>query len=398
MKKDRTNDLNIWNLVFIIVFAFMISLPLLFHNRQEGKVSKTENRVLAAKPSLFQEDGTIPEFEAYVDDNIGFKEQALAANIILKYRLFHVLDIPDWILGKDNNLFYTSGGEDIRTYAGQNAYSKADLKSMAANLENMNQYFERLGCYTYNMFIPNKEAVYSEYYPSGVTHSPKSRQDIFCRYFAKKYKRNVINVRDDLLAEKDKGAMLFYKNFDASHWNMNGAFVGYRRLMEEIKKDIPEITILEREDFDITEDKFTGLMYYYAQLGAVQNSFDFEDTIYTWTLKGGYHSVMDEEPPEGIVIDPNLSYYHYYNQQITNGETLFIVGDSYLYNFLLPMFGESFEHVYFIRNYNKEMTIEWLEAIETISELAEVVCPDVFVFEVVERVFNKSYFDYMSAY
>ena len=152
---------NLINEIFIFLFVIMLVLPNLFFNRVPNAVSEIENRVLAQKPEIVDANGNlnneyIQEFEDYFDDNIGFKQKATELNLISKYKLFGVLDMPNWIMGKDNNLFYTTNGEDIKTYAGANLYDEDTLNEMACNLEYMNLYFRQLGCKTYNMFIPNK--------------------------------------------------------------------------------------------------------------------------------------------------------------------------------------------------------------------------------------------------
>jgi len=379
------------NVIFIVIFSTMISLPLLFMNREEGKISKIENKTLAQKPELYLSDGSlnmsyISEFEDFFNDNVGFKEKALTMNILLKYKLFGVLDIPNWLLGKDGNLFYTTGGEDIEVYTGRNTYSEDVMQSITNNLEYMNKYFEQAGCVTYNMFIPNKEAIYSEMYDSSIYHSEKSRMDLLTEYMAEHTNLNIINIKDALLNSKQE--QLYYRAYDASHWNMNGAFVGYYELMKEIQKDYPDIDILDKEDFEITEEPFRGLMSYYSDIKLLNDNFDFDDVVYEYSLKEGYHAVMDEKPLNGEKIDPNLNFYHFENDSAGNSKTMLIVGDSYMYCFMLPMLGESFQHVYFVRNTNAE----------TIIELAKEINPNIFVFEIAERVVNEPYFEYMSGY
>lgn len=386
---DKKN--KVINEVFIALFVAMICLPLLCFNHVDGKFSAIENKTLTSKPELYLEDGSIntsyiSQFESYFNDNVGLKEEALAANILVKYKLFGVLDIPNWLLGEDDNFFYTTGGEDILTYTGQNAYQEETIASMAENLGYMNKYFEQQGCTTYNMFIPNKEAVYSELYNQDIYNAGTGHLDSLEKYILENTDMNVINVKDAMIARKDE--QLYYKAYDASHWNMNGAFVGYQELMQEIQKDYPDIKVMDKEDFEVCETSFSGLMQYYTAIPALDNNFAFDDVVYEYNLKEGYHSVMDETPLNGKEIDPNLNFYHFKNETIDNSETLLIVGDSYMYCFLLPMLGESFEDVYFVRNTSPE----------TIIELAQEIEPTMFVFEIAERVVYESYFSQMNGF
>lgn len=382
---------EICNIVFVIAFAIMICLPLLFLNHNQNKISVIENRTLAVKPNLWQQDGSlnkdfITEFEDWFNDNIGFKGQALAGNIIFKYKLFGVLDIPNWIEGDKGNFFYTTGGKDIETYAGKNLYSQETMQELSECLISMNRYFEQKGCKTYNMFIPNKEAVYSELYDEDVYHAEESRLDILTGYIKENTELNVFNVKQALINHKAEN--LYYKSYDGSHWNMNGAFIGYRELMSVIQKDYPEIVVLEKEDFEIREEPYTGLMSYYSDVPIIHNMFDIEDVLYHYDLRGGYHAVISQEAPGGLKIDSNLNFYYVKNESIDNNQKLFIIGDSYMYSFLLPMLGESFSEVYFIRNTNAEI----------VTELVEMVEPTIFLFEMAERVCTEEYLKLMAEY
>lgn len=383
---------SIMNITMIVCFALILGMPLLHINRVEGKISAIENKILTAKPDLFMADGKMnsnymKEFESYLNDNIGFRDSAMAANLIIKYKLFHVLDLDNWYLGKNGETFYTAGGNEIRTYSGENRFTQEEMREMAENLIVMNQYFEAAGCDIYNVFIPNKEAVYGECYNPYIYHEENSRQDDFCKYLIENTGLNVINLKESLM-EAAKEKRVFYKAFDASHWNMNGAFVGYQELMQKIEKTHPDITVLSLEDFEVTEEQWYGLSNYYDSSSAIKNCFRFEDTLYHYNLKKGWNYIVEQNPPEGMEINANLNYYHYSNEKADNQHCMLIVGDSYVYSFMMPFFAESVRDVYFIRNTDAA----------TIVQLTEAANPDIFIYEVAERVGAKAYYDCMAGY
>ena len=387
MKKSK----EVSNYILIVAFFAMLILPVLFMNRVDGKISGIENRILSSKPEMFNSDGLlnanfINEYESYIDDNIGFKETSTAVNLILKYKIFGIFDSPNWLLGKNENFFYTTGGEDIDTYVGLNCYDESTMKEMTDNLLSMNEYFEQIGCSTYYMFIPNKEEVYSELYSPYAIKSDQTRMQLFEAYLIEHTELNVIDTLDALTSRKEE--QLYYKSYDASHWNMNGAMIGYGELMEAISNDYSSVSVIDDDEFVVRKEPFEGLMQYQSENSLISNCFDIQDTIYSYDLKNGFHAILDEHPMGGREIDPNLNFYHYYNPSMDNGETLMIVGDSYMYCFLLPYLAESFKHVYFVRNTYADV----------IADLASEIQPSVFVFEVAERVFYKYYFDYMSGY
>jgi hypothetical protein len=59
-----------------------------------------------------------------------------------------------------------------------------------------------------------------------------------------------------------------------------------------------------------------------------------------------------------------------------------ILGDSYIYSFLLPLLSESFEDVYFIR---------YSDAMSAARDIMENAAPDLVVFEMVERQFDGAF-------
>lgn len=390
MKDEKS--CKVMNAVLIVCFSLVIGAPVLSINRVEGQISTIENKRLTVKPDLFLADGTISsdfaaEFKRWFDDNIGFRDCAMAVNLISKYKIFHVLDLNDWILGENGEKFYTAGGEEIKTYTGENVFTQEDMQQMTKNLVCMNRYFEEMGCDTYNMFIPNKEGVYSDWYSPYIYHEEKSKQEKFCEYLTENSNLKVINMKEPLI-EAAKEQRVFYKAWDASHWNMNGAFVGYQKLMQEIEKTHPDITALSLEDFEVSEEQWYGLNNYYDSSSAIKNCFRFDDILYHYNLKKGWDYKVEQNPPEGMEINANLNYYHYSNEVIDNQHCMLIVGDSYVYSFMMPFFAESFHDVYFIRNTDAA----------TIVKLAETANPDIFVYEVAERVGTKNYYDCMAEY
>ena len=72
----------------------------------------TENRVLAAKPVLHQEDGSLnrdypTEFDAWFSDSFGLRTQLVTAYSKLSGSIFGVSAEKDVIIGKDGWLYYT---------------------------------------------------------------------------------------------------------------------------------------------------------------------------------------------------------------------------------------------------------------------------------------------------
>lgn len=102
MKKNKKKFAIITTILFLVILA----TPLLFINKERSKISVVENKNLASLPQLYDSNGKINksfigEFEMYISDNIGFKQEIVIADIAIQYRLFNIIKVPSFIMGKN---------------------------------------------------------------------------------------------------------------------------------------------------------------------------------------------------------------------------------------------------------------------------------------------------------
>lgn len=380
-----------FSIATIAIFIIIIATPLIFINRNTEKISTLENKKLAAFPSMFATNGGFSksffsDFETYINDNIGFKQETVVFDIATEYKLFNKLKIPNYIMGKDKNLFYTTNGVDILNYQGKNKLSESSLNELSQGYSYMQKYFENTGASFYMMTIPNKEGVYPELYPKEVLqHSTKSRIDLLTEFIQRNTNINILNVKQALINSKGKD-MLYYKNYDCTHWNMNGAFVGYTEIMKEIMKKYPNLDLLKKDDFIVTSEKSKGSLQHLSNIQIINNAMKFDDDIYTYTLKLGYQARLSEKLPEGLELDANDKCFYYINKNKSGMPKIIIVGDSYIYSFLLPIFAESFSELYFI-NFKSAQELMYLQ---------DKVNADIVLYEFVERAFNDQIYGELS--
>lgn len=380
---------RIFSIISISIFILVIAMPLIFINKDPNKISIVENKKLATFPKLYSVDGNlntsfISEFENYISENIGFKQEAVVADIALEYKLFNKIKVPNYIMGKDENLFYTSGGAGIDTYQGKNLLSEDRLYKLGQAYSNMQSYFESTGSVFYMMTIPDKEAIYPEYFPDEIKRfSSKTRIDLLVDYMKANTNVNVFNVKQALYDNKSKD-MLYYKNYDCTHWNMNGAFVGYTEIMKQVKQSFPDINFFIKDDFDISTKETKGAMGRLRTFKSINDAMSLEDTIYNYYLKDGYHAKLISDVPECITVEANDNFFHYVNKDNSSMPKIFIIGDSYLYSFLLPILAESFSELYFT-NFTTP---------QEIMDLQNYINADVVLYEFVERVFNTNIDDF----
>lgn len=366
----------------IIACSAMIVMPLMMINTNPNKVSITENRGLLKKPSLKETGGFnsefVKRFEAYVDDNIGFKQEAIILKINTLYRLFDKLDIPNYFMGDNENLYYSNGLHNIQNFQGKQRLTKDETEIIIGSIEYWNHWTQNSGAEFIFMPLPDKEGIYPEYYPKSVLRKgSKTKIDSLMDTMESQGIDYMINVKKNLLLHKDE-SMLYYKNFDPTHWNMHGAWIGYCTLMDEIASLYDDIEPLTISDINIDIVKSQGTLQHLSEIESICKSMHFNDDIISYTPKDGYKATLIDDLPEWLELSDNQIFYHYRNDTIENDKTIFIVGDSYTYCFFLPLLSESFRDVYFTS----------LDTGERLTEMQKNIDPDIVVFEFVERAYG----------
>jgi len=254
------------NRCFIFVFMAMLTLPLIFVDLSSDRVSVKENRMLADHPKLtdlkHHQGQFIRDFDAWFKDSTGFREQMLA--------LFNIIGKNTWL---NNNFRYTEGlyvfligeqghhyfadvgGRLISVFQGKPVLSDERLTSMAVKLEEVKTYLDKQGIPFIVMFCTMKESIYPEFYPKAIIRGHEPIQlDVITSYLKDHTSVDVFNIRQALLAEKDK-YLLYPINGDIetlAHYNDTGAFFAYRELMKHINVHFPGIIPFELKDIDIT--------------------------------------------------------------------------------------------------------------------------------------------------
>lgn len=395
MSKEKI--IQISNICLILFFVILISGPLIFINKDPNKISSIENKKLAKFPDTYKNGSNFntsfnSEFEEYINDNIGFKEEAVILDIVSKYKFFNKFSVQNYIMGKDKNLFYNSNGKGIETFQGKNLYMKNTLDDLCNGFINMKNCMENAGANYYITTIPDKESVYPELYTEGIRRfSDKTRVEVLTEYIRNNSNLNILNLKQALINNKGN-EMLYYKNYDSTHWNMNGAFIGYTEIMKILKKDFPELNILSKYDFNIIVEKSEGSLAHLSEIDIINKTLSFDDDIFLYNLKDGYSAELSKVLPEGIKIDRNDKFYHYRNVKSENNIKILIIGDSYIYSYLLPIMAESFNELYFIN----------FTSAEQIMYLQSSINADIVLYEFVERAFDENkvieFKDYNSEY
>lgn len=355
-------------------FITAISVPLITVNTSKGRISASENRVLAGFPAFKSSDGQIntkfiSEFESWFNDNLGFRDKLVMSNTKMQYSLFGTLTKTDTIIGKENWLYYVTP-EILKDYQQLNLPDDSTLKRWGDSLERINQYLADKDIPFITMLNLDKKTIYPEYYPNTIKKvGDTSKKDVLENYLLSNTSIDFFTPEKALTSEKSK-INVYSPRYDNAHWNYYGSFIGYQELMKRVKNYYPNVKVLSWEDYNISK---------YTRETKVYNAVSFLEEDYGLNYTKKYSS----NRTFGLLDNLNLKYsseaYTFSNKDKGLPKAL-ILGDSYFYGFLIPQLSESFSELTFIHSDN-------IDQLQTFVELTD---PDIVIFENVERMWDHT--------
>jgi len=234
------------NILFIVFFLLVISLPLVFIDTK-SKIAEKENRMLASFPNfLVFNNGKIDiknikdipkSLDAYINDRFGFRSAyiSLANTIISTSNNIN----GNVVIGKNGWLFYSSenDGKNIHDFFKLNLFSDAEISEFINSINKRIEWCNRNNIKFIFLIAPNKHNIYPELYPfrrpSGIIRTEQVinvMPDSIRGYF--------VYPKDILLEKKNKKIPLYYET--DTHWNSVGAYYAFEILLERIKLLFPE--------------------------------------------------------------------------------------------------------------------------------------------------------------
>lgn len=242
----------------IALFVFLIFLwaPLLIAMATPDKeISPAEKRKLNPMPQLNWD--TLPDFpqnfEKYYNDHFGLREELLYAHSSYQFALLNVSSSNRVIVGKDGWLFQ-NGHSHVKDMRNLWPFSPGELQRWANVLTAKYQWCKQQNIAYFFVLTPSKHLIYPEMLPGGYQPVNKtSRADQLIDYLQKHTAVPVIDMRKALLKEKKK--LRTYHKTD-THWNSYGAYVGYRQMMKQIKKELKGLkpVSIKRNDFKMVSE------------------------------------------------------------------------------------------------------------------------------------------------
>lgn len=363
-----------FNVLMVVFFILVISVPLIAVNKTPGKISITENRVLANFPDFRTPEGKlnihfIKDFESWFNDNLGFRDKFVQANTKIQYDLFGRLTRTDVLLGKNNWLYYVTP-EILKDYQQLNLPTNQELNDWRGSLEKVSTYLNKKNIPFIVMLNPDKKTIYPENYPDTILKvGDTSRTELIEKNFSTNADLNFFTPIEALLQAKNK-ATLYSPRYDNGHWNSYGAFIGYTELMKRVQKYFPDIKVFTADDFEINE---------YERVNKIYNAIPFSETDLSFDFKNQRSAQETYGVLDNLNLSTKIMSASYLNSNMSLPKAL-ILGDSYLYGFMTPNLAESFSETIFVYSDN----------IDKIRFLVDYFKPDIVIYENVERSFEKT--------
>ena len=358
------------NIAFIALFLFMILIPLLTTNLKDNVISEAENRYLTAKARIYNEDGTIntqflKDFEAWINDNLGFRSQMVTANAKLQYHLFKVLsNNSDMYLGPNGELNYATYAMLV-DYQHNNLYDQEYLDKYARSMQAVSDYVESTGRKFYYFQCWDKHSIYPEQFPTSVIqHGTASKTDMLIDALTKQTTVKVISPKEELIKAK-KDYTSYSRWGDPSHWTNRGAIIGYNLLLSEMnRQEGTDYHLLNDDDYNIAiTDQGTTLF------GGIHEP----DYLEAFGFKN-QNIVNANEQLTAFADDPRSTYFT--NSLAAYDKTVLLIADSYFAQYCIWDFAYSFQNVILIH----------ADHIEDLPVILDAYPSDYVIFERPERV------------
>lgn len=363
---------NIIHICFIICISLMLGLPFLMAHRYlvEEDISVTENRMLAEPTALIKDGrfhkGFPSEYDRWFSDHMGFRNIMINLNAWMDYYLFG--QFPDSTNNKVGKTGEIVDGrpEMVKSFAHTNLDTREKLEKTGDALQVISDWVESQNAQFYAVQCVEKHEIYPETFLDGVNQiGNTSKEDQWTKYVSENTNVKMLYLKDVLEQNKEK-YHLYNKWTDAAHWNPRGAYIGYREIMNFINQNGNSYDVLDESDYNI-EWVDAGETYY----GRIHKEDRREEFTILQPKAKELPYIADID---GMIDDPKHSVWE--NKDAGNEDRLLILGDSYVYCFIIDDFAESFSNTWMVMN----------DYLEELPDIMEQYQPDIVILECAQRV------------
>ena len=357
MKKKLTNT------IFILAFLACLVVPAVCINTKEMQISEIDNKLLTEWPGLDITLKTNTRVEDYLNDRIGFREQAIEAYTELSDKLFHVMVHPLFMYGKEGQIFYKEP-----TYIKGYQHMNTDVEYLDTFVDYLgaaNDYLASKDIRFLYFLCPDKKTIYPEYFPDSI-HVNEANPGI-TDYMDSKLKDSGIDyiIPVNELTQAKQNEVVYNKLYDATHWNEDGAFIGHQLIDQRIQAYFDDVKPLVKDDYAKSMEHMDTLDV---------AKFTIDEDVPHYALLNDTSNDMTSYMYETASFEDNTFYCHFTNPECGNSRRLLVFCDSYFGNYH-KFYQNRFSEVYFVHWHNYKY----------LQYYVNLFFPDMVIYETAER-------------
>ena len=224
------------------LFALALAAPglALFANIDRTTL-EFENRVAAPWPGRSTPGGLsniVGAFERAFADRFGARDLLIQMHHTALAVIFGTSPVANVIIGRDGWLFFKGEGNGVafdRDFRRSLPPSVPEIAAIADGIARRVQFLARSGIDYLLVIVPDKYTIYPEHVPLALQPlSDRSPLDALLALLPAEVLAHVLDLRPALLAAKGERQLYFSTD---THWNANGAWIGYRQIRSALRKD-----------------------------------------------------------------------------------------------------------------------------------------------------------------
>lgn len=238
--------------VFLFIFFLLLAAPLCNVFGAQKMVSLRENRALAKCPRLSEvliKGANFGRgFESWFCDHLSGREGLLKIHDVINMQTQHIIKSPQtWQMLDNGWIFYLP------------LTPRADMKQVqpiVTNLVRLQKFCEINHIKLYVLVVPRKESIYQEHlYGYGRSKENGVSENAFHEQIKQLTRKQHISYIYPWKELRDASRQDYTYFKVTHHWTDWGAYIGYRALMNEIRKDFPNMPIVSLGNYRQTQSK-----------------------------------------------------------------------------------------------------------------------------------------------
>lgn len=354
-----------------ILVTLMFAVPLAgFMTISNDYVIKSENRMIARFPNEYSNRFFI-ELVKWYTDRLFYKVR-ISEKYYKNFKdLFADYDFsPSEVFVKGRNNWVFLGDKSHEVYSQHSRSTKVNMNAAIKKINTLKTLMNADSAIDFYLVVgPDKHGIYPEYMNQNYFEPGKYRLFDNYKYLLEDAHINFIDNYSLLLNEKKKmnGESLYF--FNDSHWNLYGAYLAYKNVMNQI---YPDLAVKEYE-FKFRKDHLPKGESDLLDIAYIDKDNKF-DIVVEDLSTGKISSVIYD-------INSGTDYERrYINENAPENKKILIISDSFGYSFA-PFAIDQFKEVLF--------RIRTTSDIDSLVDCVKKEKPDLIIYMNVERrVFN----------